>query len=208
MIDAIIKFLEMFIAIMEDGGLAMWVLFILNLMLWYGLGFRRLILRRKSLNNVRLLIKEHNQGNGGKKGTSILDYVITDALAAASDARAIGKKPRKYIDDALWPYRHDIKKYSVMIKTIVMLAPLIGLLGTVIGMIETFEALQTNVMFSQGDSISGGISKALFTTELGLIVAVPGLILGRMLDRQETQFSLEFEQITDIISIKESERET
>ena len=67
-------------------------------------------------------------------------------------------------------------------------------------MIETFEALKDSAMFSQGDSISGGISKALFTTELGLIVAVPGLIIGRMLDRKQQQFALEFDQMTDIIS--------
>ena len=60
-------------------------------------------------------------------------------------------------------------------------------------------------MFSQGASISGGISKALFTTELGLVVAVPGLIVGRVLDRQAERYELEFEQITDIISTKDAE---
>jgi biopolymer transport protein ExbB len=61
-------------------------------------------------------------------------------------------------------------------------------------------------MFSQGASISGGISKALFTTELGLIVAVPGLIAGRSLDKLQRQLIMEFEQITDIISTKEASR--
>jgi len=58
-------------------------------------------------------------------------------------------------------------------------------------------------MFGQGTSISGGISKALFTTELGLVVAVPGLILGKILDKKEEQFAFEFEQITDIICTKD-----
>ena len=91
-----------------------------------------------------------------------------------------------------------------MIKTIVVLAPLVGLLGTVMGMIETFDALQSSSMFAQGASISGGISKALFTTELGLVVAVPGLIVGRILDRKAERYELEFEQITDIISTKDA----
>jgi biopolymer transport protein ExbB len=85
----------------------------------------------------------------------------------------------------------------------VILAPLVGLLGTVIGMIETFDALQSSAMFSQGNSISGGISKALFTTELGLVVAVPGLIFGKILDRQEERYELEFEQIADVICTKD-----
>ncbi len=92
-----------------------------------------------------------------------------------------------------------------MVKTIVMLAPLIGLLGTVDGMIETFDALQNSSMFSQGSSIAGGISKALFTTELGLIVAVPGMILGKALDRKAYRYELEFEQMIDIIATKDNQ---
>ena len=50
---------------------------------------------------------------------------------------------------------------------------------------------------------AGGISKALFTTELGLVVAVPGLIAGKILDRQEERYELEFEQIADVICTKD-----
>lgn len=207
MIESILTYPETFVSIMNEGGLAMWVLFILNLMLWYGLGYRRLIMRRRTMFNIRVLVREHVKEEGRHECRSILDHAIGDALKAASEARAIGKNPRKFIHDALWPHLRDIRKYAVLVKTIVVLAPLIGLLGTVIGMIETFDALQNSAMFSQGDSISGGISKALFTTELGLIVAVPGLILGRILDRQEQRFALEFEQIKDIISTKETTSE-
>ena len=201
MIETANSYLEQFIEIMNNGGLAMWVLFFLNLILWYGLGFRGLILKRGAIKNVRRLINSHFEGTRKRKG--LIDHAIADALKAASEAKAIGKRPRHFIYDALWPYMRSIRKYSVLVKTIVILAPLIGLLGTVIGMIETFDALQNSAMFSQGDSISGGISKALFTTELGLIVAVPGVIIGRMLDRKQQQFMLEFDQMTDIISVEE-----
>jgi biopolymer transport protein ExbB len=133
----------------------------------------------------------------------LLDYAIHDALEAKNEARTCNVNCRNYIEDALFPYRVSISQYSVLVKTIVILAPLVGLLGTVMGMIETFDALQNSAMFGQGASISGGISKALFTTELGLVVAVPGLILGRVLDKKEDKFELEFEQITDIICTKE-----
>jgi biopolymer transport protein ExbB len=206
MMESITTHLEMFIAIMNQGGLAMWVLFFLNLMLWYGMGYRRLTMRRWSVDDVRLLVSNHVKEGGKIPCRSILDFAIVNALQAASDARAIGQRPRKHIKDALWPYLRSIKRYSILVKTIVVIAPLIGLLGTVVGMIETFDALQTSAMFSQGASISGGISKALFTTELGLIVAVPGLIIGRSLDKLQRRFALEFEQITDIISTKESSR--
>jgi len=62
-------------------------------------------------------------------------------------------------------------------------APLMGLLGTVTGMINTFKLI---TIFGTGDakSLSGGISEALVTTEFGLIVAIPSLILHSLLSRR------------------------
>jgi biopolymer transport protein ExbB len=207
MIEMVTTSLEQFVAVMNAGGVAMWILFVLNLVLWYGLGYRRLTLRRRTAHNVRSLIGGQVKAKGKRQCRGILDQAILDALNAAGEATAIGKKPRDYIHDVLWPYERTIKKHSILIQTIVMVAPLIGLLGTVSGMIETFDALQTSAMFSQGDSISGGISKALFTTELGLIVAVPGLIIGRTLDREQRRFAMEFDQVTNIICSEVSEYE-
>lgn len=203
MLESIIIYWGEFIHFMNSGGAIMWVLFFLNLLLWYGLGYRYKILKRGTKGNVRRLIEKHLERGSDKKYVGILDYAVHDSLEAAQEARVIMQKPREYIYDALFPYMRIISKYSVLVKTIVMLAPLVGLLGTVVGMIETFDALQSNSMFAQGDSISGGISKALFTTELGLVVAVPGLLLGKILDKKEEQYNLEFEQIVDIISTKE-----
>lgn len=199
----ITNYLNQFIFFMNAGGVVMWVLFVLNLSLWYGLGYRYLTLKRGTHGNVRRLIEKHEQRGDKKVFVGLLDYAVADALVASNTAKKIGKKPRKFIYDALYPYIIIASKYSVLVKTVVMLAPLIGLLGTVMGMIETFDALQSSSMFAQGDSIAGGISKALFTTELGLVVAVPGLIIGKILDKKEEQFSLEFEQIVDIISTKD-----
>ena len=204
MIDFITSNLELFVIFMNKGGIVMWVLFALNLSLWYGLGYRYLTLQRGTMGNVRRLVEKHETKGKDKKIKGMLDFAIVDALNASKIAKSIGKKQRDYIEDALFPYIIVIKKYATLVKTIVVLAPLIGLLGTVMGMIETFDALQNSAMFSQGDSISGGISKALFTTELGLVVAVPVLIFGKILDRKEDRFALEFEQIIDIISTKES----
>jgi len=192
-----------FIHFMNSGGAIMWVLFALNLFLWYGLGYRYLTLKRGTRGNVRRLIEKHESRGDKKVYVGLLDYAVADALRAAKVASTISAKPREYIYDALFPYIRIASKYSTLVKTIVMLAPLIGLLGTVIGMIETFDALQSSAMFAQGDSIAGGISKALFTTELGLVVAVPGLIFGKILDKKEEQFGVEFEQIVDIISTKD-----
>ncbi|MBN2817109.1 MAG: MotA/TolQ/ExbB proton channel family protein [Campylobacterales bacterium] len=203
--DALLNYWSEFLHFMNSGGVIMWVLFALNLMLWYGLGYRYLTLKRGTKGNIRRLIEKHEERGNAKVYVGLLDYAVADALTAAQKAEAAALKPREFIYDALFPYVRVVTKYSVLVKTIVMLAPLVGLLGTVIGMIETFDALQSSSMFSQGDSIAGGISKALFTTELGLVVAVPGLLLGRILDKKEEQFTQEFEQIADIISTKDAQ---
>jgi len=198
------EYIERFVEIMNAGGLVMWVLFVLNLLLWYGLGYRYLVLKRGTKGNVRRLIEKHEKRAKKELMRGMLDYAVADALKAAKEAKAIGANMRKHIYATLLPYHSYTSKYSVLVKTIIVLAPLIGLLGTVIGMIETFDALQNSSMFSQGASISGGISKALFTTELGLVVAVPGLILGRVLDKKAERFELEFDQMTDIICTKDT----
>lgn len=193
--DAIARFLD----VMSSGGLVTWVLFGLNLVLWYALGSRYLDVRRGSQAHVRRLIFKHRKKGENKKIKGQMDQAVRAALAASASAKETEVPCRAAVHDALGRFQARIKRHAILIKTIVIAAPLIGLLGTVIGMIETFDALQSMSMFSQGNSIAGGISKALFTTEMGLVVAVPGLLLGRMLDRRESQLSSEFEQVTDIV---------
>ncbi len=193
-----------FVTFMNNGGIVMWILFALNLLLWYGLGYRYIALRRGRMGNVRNLVAKHIKKEKKISIRGLLDSAIRDALNAARESRKLGLHCRSHIENSFFVYRNSIKMYAVLVKTIVVIAPLIGLLGTVMGMIETFDALTNSAMFSQGASISGGVSKALFTTELGLLVAVPGLIIGNILDKKESRFNDEFDQITDIICTRDS----
>lgn len=79
-----------------------------------------------------------------------------------------------------------IERFGTAILVIAAVSPLLGLLGTVTGMIGTFEVLTT---FGTGDPrmLSAGISEALVTTQLGLIVAIPTLLLGNLLNRAADQ---------------------
>ncbi len=72
-----------------------------------------------------------------------------------------------------------------VLRSMVASAPLLGLLGTVGGMIETFATLHVSGLAHADASVAGGISTALLTTQLGLLVSVPGLIAARTLDRFE-----------------------
>ena len=84
------------------------------------------------------------------------------------------------LDEAILKEQPAINARIAFIKIISMVAPLLGLLGTVTGMIITFQAI---TLFGTGDPklLSSGISIALVTTEVGLAVAIPALIFGNLL---------------------------
>lgn len=73
---------------------------------------------------------------------------------------------------------HDLEKYLNTLGTIASVTPLLGLLGTVIGMIDVFAHI-TNVGVGNPGDLAGGISKALVTTAGGLSVAIPALMFYR-----------------------------
>jgi len=193
----LLNLLEQFLGYMQSGGFVMWPLFVLVILLWYALGYRFHAIKRGSKKSIRVLIRKFAEGKR-KQPRGLIDSAVVDAIAIArSDYNDTQK--RKYIEDAFFVYRHELKKYRKTIATIVMVSPLIGLLGTVTGMIETFDSLATMTLFSQSGGIAGGISQALFTTQFGLVVAVPGLVVGRLIDRRANVMENELEQIKDIV---------
>jgi biopolymer transport protein ExbB len=80
------------------------------------------------------------------------------------------------LDEAILRESAKLERYLWAVKIISVVAPLMGLLGTITGMITTFQSI---TMFGTGDPrlMAGGISEALVTTELGLIVAIPLVLL-------------------------------
>ena len=89
------------------------------------------------------------------------------------------------VDEAILREVPQLEKYHSIIKVFAAVAPLMGLLGTVVGMIVTFQAL---TLFGTGDPklMAGGILQALVTTMLGLIVAIPLVFLHSILTSWST----------------------
>jgi biopolymer transport protein ExbB/TolQ len=85
-----------------------------------------------------------------------------------------------------------LTEFAGPIATLVAAAPLLGLLGTVGGMIELFDALHGDAAVVQG-SVAAGISRALVTTQLGLVIGIPGLIAARMLTRRQLRLQAALE---------------
>ena len=80
---------------------------------------------------------------------------------------------------AIWGYALAIQKDNWMSNIVVNSVPLVGLLGTVLGMMQTFSALSQGGA-SSVENLSKGISKALITTQTGISIAVVGVIVATM----------------------------
>lgn len=92
--------------------------------------------------------------------------------------------------------------------TIAAISPLLGLLGTVFGMISTFAAIQKEGV-GNAPALAGGISEALITTAAGLAIAIPALVFFRYFSSQAKKLTFEMEtialEITDTIEERKIE---
>jgi len=86
-----------------------------------------------------------------------------------------------------------LERYLGVLGIIASMAPLLGLLGTVIGMIEVFQVISLHGV-GKADVLAGGISKALNTTAAGLVVAIPALIAYRTFETRVNGFVVEIER--------------
>ena len=88
---------------------------------------------------------------------------------------------------------HELERFLTALGTIAAITPLLGLLGTVIGMISVFTTI-TNLGVGDPAELAGGISQALITTAAGLSVAIPSLIFYRHFRGKVDALTVEMEQ--------------
>ncbi len=102
----------------------------------------------------------------------------------------------------------SLERYLNTLGTIAQITPLLGLLGTVIGMIDVF-AIITIQGTGDANALSGGISKALITTAAGLTIGIPALIFHRHFERRVEELVTEMEQeALKMVEVLHGERET
>ena len=88
---------------------------------------------------------------------------------------------------------HELERHLNALGTIAAIAPLLGLLGTVIGMIKVFAVITAQGV-GEPRILAGGISEALVTTAAGLTVAIPSLLFHRVLRRRVDELVVTMEQ--------------
>lgn len=138
-------------------------------------------IKDKKLNNQKL--KE-------LRSNSPLGQILAAGLANSKHGREIMKE---CIEEAAARVVHDLERYLNALGTIAGIAPLLGLLGTVLGMIEIFSSFMGSGM-ANAALLAAGISKALITTAAGLMVAIPALFFHRYLQRRVDELVVGMEQ--------------
>jgi biopolymer transport protein ExbB len=151
------------------------------------------ILPPELLPQVRKLYLDHKLDDvtlRRLKISSPLGYVLAAGLANSVHDRRIIKD---CMEEAGHKVAHDLERYLNALGTIAAVGPLLGLLGTVFGMIEIFSSMMNH---GAGDpsALAGGISVALITTAAGLTVAIPSLIFHRYFERLVDEYVVNMEE--------------
>lgn len=132
------------------------------------------------------ILKALNEGNRSK-AMELAQKVRGPARAMLVDAVEHSDENKELVEEVMYERMLEVQpkleRLLPFIAVTAATAPLMGLLGTVTGMINTFKLI---TVFGTGDAkqLSSGISEALVTTEFGLIVAIPSLIMHALLNRR------------------------
>lgn len=174
-----------------QGGFVAYPLVLLFIAIAYCGGYRFSVLFSGRKVSVRSLVKNNNSFENSIQSKYLKELTLYPNL---SDDQLT-----TYMDEQLVKFQMLLEKFSSVINTAVVLAPLLGLLGTVVGMIETFASLSNADLFATTGGIAGGISQALISTQLGLIVAIPGVFFARFLTQMEKKTKQDLYQINELV---------
>lgn len=121
---------------------------------------------------------------------SPLGRILAAGLANMQYSREVMKEA---VEEVGRQVVHELERYLNTLGTVAAISPLLGLLGTVWGMIKTFSAI-THVGLGNPTALAGGISEALITTAAGLTVAIPALMFHRYFTGLVDRYALHMEE--------------
>jgi len=170
--------------IFAAGGVVMWpllafslaslTLIIERLVFWVQLNRRQ----RKAMRGILRLYRD-SPIEAHAKLRQYLDLPLARIfLEALTIEHASPKQFHLALASAMQAELPVLRRFSTMFATIISVSPLLGLLGTILGLIASFEALQLGNLSENTDVVTGGISEALVSTAAGLVVAIGTLIFA------------------------------
>ncbi|MDY6824588.1 MAG: MotA/TolQ/ExbB proton channel family protein [Thermodesulfobacteriota bacterium] len=169
---------------LRTGGFAMIPLALVSLVMWLLiidriLFFRRLYRKNMDAPTAWAHVRENRMPDPGQHRGAV-SLLVARFLDRRSNEQTLD---RFILDEIVFTLNRSLNDHLAVIGVLAAVAPLLGLLGTVMGMISTFDIL---AIFGTGNAkgMAGGISEALVTTQTGLMVAIPGLYMKGFLDRR------------------------
>jgi biopolymer transport protein ExbB len=170
----------------QKGGLIGYVILLLGACALVLILLRALFLQRAGASIVAILdaVQPAVRAGSDQAIAAVKRFKGSAARVVTAALRNIDRE-REHLEDivseSILHESSRLARFGAVIMTIAAVAPLLGLLGTVTGMIQTFDVI-TEFGTSDPKLLSGGIATALVTTELGLIVAIPCLLAGSLLN--------------------------
>ena len=187
------------IELIRAGGWLMWPILLCSIAAMAIILERFYALRSNRVINLKLIEKIPNIAQRHQLDDEFIEQVRGSSPAGRIMAAALDNRHRprailkEAVEDTGRHVVHDLERFLNTLGTIAGVTPLLGLLGTVIGMIDVFSAI---LAFGVGDPthLAGGISEALVTTAAGLCVAIPAFSFNRYFHGRVAGFVIDFEQ--------------
>jgi biopolymer transport protein ExbB len=204
--------------LIKAGGLLMWPIILCSIVAMAIIGERFWSLREIKIVPKNLVAKVWQWQKVGHldskriqdlRNSSPLGMVLAAGLVNRNHSREIMKES---IEETGRHVSHDLERFLNTLGTIASITPLLGLLGTVIGMIKVFTVI-TSMGVGDPSILSEGISEALITTAAGLSVAIPSLMFHRYFRGKIDGLIITMEQealkmVEVMHGIRENENET
>ncbi|MFH1152480.1 MAG: MotA/TolQ/ExbB proton channel family protein [Pseudomonadota bacterium] len=186
MTDLILEKLWAMEAYIMAGNLVMIPLVAVSVIMWTLIINRLFFFRRLYLKNMSRDMAGRFVVSGEIPSRSLYKGAVAYVVAKFIKRRTLKPDVDRFIlDEIVMETVKVLDRHLAVIGILAAVAPLLGLLGTVTGMISTFDTIS---VFGTGNAraMAGGISEALITTQTGLVVAIPGLYMhGFLLKRAD-----------------------
>ncbi len=201
------------LAIIEAAGWPIWTIILASVIALAIIGERLWSLRGSLVAPADLLPQVVQEMKNGvtpatierlsdPKKSPLIGGIFAAGLRNANSSREVMKEA---IEEAGRAAAHELERFLNTLGTIAYIAPLLGLFGTIIGMIEIFSALTPNN--ADPAKLAHGISVALYNTAMGLVVAIPCMVFYRYFRGKVDALVLEMElQAIKLVEIVHGER--
>ncbi len=199
-------------ALIEAAGWPIWPLLLASVISLAIIGERAWSLRGSLVAPKDLLTQVTNEYHQQGVSPQLLARLATGSplgqilVAGLKNAKSTPQVMKEALDDAGRAVAHDLERFLTTLGTIASISPLLGLLGTVVGMIEIFGSQAPSG--SNPIVLAHGISVALYNTAMGLVVAIPSMIFYRHFRSRVDSLIVEMEsQAVRLVEILHGERQ-